>query len=212
MASRFSELMFTPAVKRMQQGDGSRASYARSEAAGFPAHDRLTSREADFIASRDSFYMASVSETGWPYVQHRGGQPGFLKVLDDRAIGFPDYPGNRQFVSFGNIGGDDRVSLFLMDYPHRRRLKILGHARLVDTTSEPTSLAQLVGLVGPGEPRMARGVIVALEAFDWNCPQYITPRFTVPELESLHARLRSLTAENTELRSRLKSPNTASDS
>jgi predicted pyridoxine 5'-phosphate oxidase superfamily flavin-nucleotide-binding protein len=186
MASRFSELMFTPAVKRLQQDDGSRAAHARSETAKFPTRDRLTSRETDFIASRDSFYMASVSETGWPYVQHRGGPPGFIKVLDDRSIGFADYPGNRQFVSFGNIGGDDRVSLILMDYPNRRRLKILGHARLVDPTSLPD-------LIGPREVSVARGVIVALEAFDWNCPQYITPRFTAAELEPLYDRLRALT-------------------
>ena len=200
MTHRFSELMFTPGVKQLQEADGSRQSYARFEAPGFPAKDQLTDREAEFIALRDSFYIATVSETGWPYVQHRGGELGFLKILDERTLGFVDYPGNRQFISFGNIAGDDRVSLFLMDYPNRRRLKILGHGRWVDPSTD-RRLSEAVTDVG-GEAS-GRGTIITIEAFDWNCPQYITPRFTDAELEPLHSSLRSLEAENARLRRQL---------
>ncbi len=200
MTHRFSELMFTPDVKQLQEADGSRASYARFEALGFPAKDQLTQGEAEFIAQRDSFYIATVSEKGWPYVQHRGGAPGFLKVLDARTLGFVDYPGNRQFISFGNIAGDDRVSLFLMDYPNRRRLKILGHAGLVDPL---TDLRLAEGAAGTERETTGRGTIIAIEAFDWNCPQYITPRFTEVELEPLHSSLKSLEAENAALRREL---------
>lgn len=197
MTHRFSELMFTPTVKALQAQDGSRASYARFEADDFPARDRLTEGERDFIARRDSFYLASVSEEGWPYVQHRGGAPGFLRVLDDRTLGFLDYPGNRQFISFGNIATDDRVCLFLMDYPNRRRLKLLGHAR-------PATAIELARLQAESaveaDPPPARGLIIAIEGFDWNCPKYITPRFTADELAPLRARIEELEAENAALR------------
>lgn len=189
MADRYSELMFTSAVKRLQEVDGSRTSYARFEKAGFPARDRLGQRETEFIALRDSFYLASVSETGWPYIQHRGGPPGFVKVLDDRTLGLPDYPGNRQFISFGNVDGDDRVSLFLMDYPHRRRLKILGHARLIERATEPALLVRLGAIA---DESAERGLIISIEAFDWNCPKYITQRFTLAELDRLGALMHAL--------------------
>jgi predicted pyridoxine 5'-phosphate oxidase superfamily flavin-nucleotide-binding protein len=204
MTHRFSELMFTPAVRRLQEADGSREAYARFEAPNAPAGDRFTDREAAFVAARDSFYLATVSETGWPYVQHRGGPAGFLKVLDDRTLGFADYRGNRQFVSVGNLAGDDRVSLFLVDYPSRRRLKILGRARMVDAASEPALMRRLgEGAAG----RVERGILIAVEGFDWNCPQHITPRFTGAEIAEavapLHARLQALEAENAALRARL---------
>ena len=153
MALRFAELMFTPAVKAEQERLGSRTAYARAERPEAPARDRFGPAEAAFIAARDSFYVASVSETGWPYIQHRGGPPGFLKVLDDRTLGFADFRGNRQYVSLGNLKGDDRVALFLMDYPHRRRLKVLGHARAVDAASEPDLVAKLAD---PGYPARRR--------------------------------------------------------
>ena len=200
MTHRFSELMFNPGVKQLQEANGSRASYARFEAPGFPAKDHLMQGEAEFIAQRDSFYIATVSENGWPYVQHRGGAPGFLKVLDARTLGFVDYPGNRQFISFGNIVGDDRVALFLMDYPNRRRLKILGHARPVDPS---TDLRLAEGAAGTERETTGRGTIIAIEAFDWNCPQYITPRFTEVELEPLYSSLKSLETENAKLRREL---------
>ena len=192
MSHRFAELAFTDRVKAIQEQEGSRASYARFEG-GEPHHDRLGAAEAAFLATRDSFYLATVSETGWPYVQHRGGPPGFLKVLDECTIGFADFRGNRQYVSLGNLGGDDRVSLILVDYPHRRRLKILGHARPVDDA------ATLARLTVPGYPaKVERGLLIAVAAFDWNCPQHLTPRFTEAEIAAaaapLHARIAELEA------------------
>jgi predicted pyridoxine 5'-phosphate oxidase superfamily flavin-nucleotide-binding protein len=204
MTHRFGELMFAPTVKSVQEAMGSRASYARFEAPDAPARDRFTAQEAAFIAARDTFYMATVSETGWPYVQHRGGPPGFLKVLDERTLGFADYRGNKQYVSVGNLLTDDRVSLFLVDYPARRRLKILGHARALDGTTEPDLLQRLRD---DYDARVERGILITLEGFDWNCPQHITPRFTEAEIAEalvpLHDRLRSLEAENAALRARL---------
>jgi predicted pyridoxine 5'-phosphate oxidase superfamily flavin-nucleotide-binding protein len=206
MALRFAELMFTPAVKAEQERLGSRASYARVERPEAPARDRLGPAEAAFIAARDSFYVASVGETGWPYIQHRGGPPGFLKVLDDRTLGFADFRGNRQYVSLGNLKGDDRVALFLMDYPHRRRLKLLGHAREVDATTEPELLARLAD---PGYgATVERGIVITLEGFDWNCPQHITPRFTEAEVQAAAAplleRLHAVEAERDALAARLE--------
>jgi hypothetical protein len=192
---RFAELAFTPAVKAVQAEQGSRASYARL--AGGPVdHDRLGPAEAAFLAARDSFYMATVGETGWPYVQHRGGPAGFVKVLGERAIAFPDFSGNRQYVSVGNLAGDDRVSLILVDQAARRRLKILGRARAVGPGDDPALLA---ALALPGfRARVERAIVITVEAFDWNCPQHITPRYTEAELREavapLHARIAELEA------------------
>lgn len=197
MTHRFAELMFTPQVKQVQAEEGSRAAYSRFAEPHAPANDRLTEQETDFIAARDSFYMATVSETGWPYVQHRGGPTGFLKVIDDRTIGFPDYRGNRQYLSVGNLIANDRVSLILMDYPNRRRLKLIGHARAVVAGSE-TNL--LIVLQEASEAVVERGIIVTLEGFDWNCPQHITPRYSEAEIRDmlapLQARTRALEDEN----------------
>lgn len=201
MSHRFAELMFTPRVKALQEAKGSRAAYARFEQEGVPAADRLGEKEASFIAARDSLYMATVSETGWPYVQHRGGPAGFLKVLDDRTLGFADYRGNRQYVSVGNLSTDDRVSLFLMDYPNQRRLKLLGHARIIDPNAEPALLARLQDHY---PAKIERGVIIVVEGFDWNCPQHITPRFTETEIAEavrpLRAKLEMLEQENLRLK------------
>jgi predicted pyridoxine 5'-phosphate oxidase superfamily flavin-nucleotide-binding protein len=191
MGHRFAELAFTPAVKAVQEQQGSRAAYRRLEA-GEPHHDRLGPAEAAFLAARDSFYLATVSETGWPYVQHRGGPPGFVRVLDKRTIGFADLRGNRQYVSAGNVAHDDRVALIVVDYPTRRRLKLLGRARLVEPEADPETLARLA-LPGQ-EVRVERGILIEVEAFDWNCPQHITPRFTATELAPLHARIAELEA------------------
>ena len=212
MALRFAELMFTPAVKAEQERLGSRTAYARAERPEAPARDRFGAAEATFIALRDSLYMASVTETGWPYVQHRGGPPGFLKVLDERTLGFADFRGNRQYVSLGNLKGDDRVALFLMDYPHRRRLKVLGHAREVDAAAEPELVAKLAD---PGYGAVVeRGIAITLEGFDWNCPQHITPRFTEAEVQAAVAplleRLHAAEAERDALAARLKPPALAS--
>ncbi|HYD99862.1 MAG TPA: pyridoxamine 5'-phosphate oxidase family protein, partial [Alphaproteobacteria bacterium] len=179
-------LMFTPTIKSMQAAMGSRGAYERFEEPDAPARDVFGEGERAFIGQRDSFYMATVSETGWPYVQHRGGPKGFLKVLDGRTLGFADYKGNRQYVSVGNLLSDDRVSLFLMDYPNRRRLKVLGHARIVDRRGEPETIERLSDAY---DARIERGVVIALEGFDWNCPQHIAPRFTEAEVAELVAPL-----------------------
>ncbi len=193
MAHRFAELAFTPAVKAVQTCQGSRRAYARAEAPGPRQPDRLGPEEAEFIATRDHMFLATVSETGWPYVQHRGGPPGFLRVLDEHTIGFADFRGNRQYVSVGNLGGDDRVGCILMDYPAQRRLKLLGRARAVDPEAEPDLVARL--RLPDYEARVERGIVIAVEGFDWNCPQHITPRYTRDEVAAATAPLRAKLAE-----------------
>lgn len=204
MTHRFLEIATTPAVKAAQEAQGSRRSYARQEE-GEPHHDRLGEAEAGFIATRDSFYLASVSETGWPYLQHRGGPAGFLRVLDETTLGFADLRGNRQYLSLGNLTADDRLCLFLMDYGHRARLKIFGRAQFHDLAAEP-ELAQR--LIVPGYRAVPeRGVTIKVEAFDWNCPQHITPRFSeaelAPALAPVRQRLEELEVENARLRAEL---------
>jgi predicted pyridoxine 5'-phosphate oxidase superfamily flavin-nucleotide-binding protein len=204
MLHRFLDIAGTPAVKAAQAANGSRAAYAKLEA-GEPANERLSGREAAFIAQRDSFYMATVSETGWPYLQHRGGPPGFLRVLDEATLCMPDYAGNRQYISVGNLSANGRTMLFLMDYPNRRRLKIFARVEAVDLGADPDLDARL------GQPgyraRIERALRFHVEAFDWNCPQHITPRFTEAEVAAavlpLRERLAALEAENTALRARL---------
>jgi uncharacterized protein len=180
MGHKFAEIAFTPNVKRMQENMGSRRGYARQEE-GETHHDHLGPKEAAFIAERDSLYMATVGETGWPYIQHRGGPKGFIRVLDEKSIGIADFSGNRQYVSVGNLANDDRASLFLMDYPNRTRLKILGRVRLVGP-EDALTLERLT--VADYRARVERGLVITIEAFDWNCPQHITPRFTLAELEA----------------------------
>lgn len=204
MTHRFLEIAGTPAVKAAQAANGSRRSYARLET-GPTTHDTLGPAEAEFIARRDSFYMASVSETGWPYVQHRGGVPGFLKPLDEHTIGFLDYRGNRQYISLGNLAENDRVALILMDYPARRRLKLFGRLRAVSLVDEAETASRLIG---EGSVAVAeRGFLIRVEAFDWNCPQHITPRFTEAEIaaaiEPLRDRLDRAEQENAALRAKL---------
>lgn len=186
MGHKFAEIAFTPVIRDIQIASGSREAYARMDE-GAPYNHILGEREASFIVARDSFYMATVSESGWPYVQHRGGPAGFMKVLGDRTIGFADYAGNRQYVSTGNVSSDDRVSLFFMDYPNRRRLKMLGRVRVID----PRAPEFPPGLIDDDYTvQVERGFIIEVEAFDWNCPQHITPRFTEVEIESLVASFR----------------------
>lgn len=200
MGYDYMEIAAAPSVQAAQTANGSRHVF---EAGG---RDRPSSRfggnEAAFIAARDSFYLASVSETGWPYVQHRGGPAGFLKVLDDTTLGFADFRGNRQYISLGNTTANDRVSLFLMDYPHRARLKIYARAEMRDLEADPALAAKLAL---PGyRARPERAMLLHLQAFDWNCPQHIVPRFTEAEISAaiapLHARLAALEAENAALR------------
>jgi len=199
MGHRFAEIAFTDTVKSVQEAMGSRRSYARLEDAPEPASHVLGPREAGFIGERDSLYMATVGETGWPYIQHRGGPPGFVRVLDATTLGFADFRGNRQYISVGNLMTDDRVALFFMDYANKTRLKVLGRARLVDLADART-LAKLE-LPGYGA-RVERGFLIAVEAFDWNCPQHITPRFTLAEIENVVDPLRRRIAE---LEAQLKS-------
>ena len=196
MGHKFTEIGFTPGVKALQALHGSRTRYAAFEARD-DYNGELTSREVSFIAERDSFYMASVSETGWPYVQHRGGPRGFMKVLDARTIGFANYAGNRQYMSTGNVMADDRVSLFFMDYPNRRRLKMFGRVEIIGR-DRPDVLRRLED---PAYPAQVEGAfLVTVEGFDWNCPQHITPRFTADEVEH---QLESLRRENRELLSKV---------
>ena len=193
MPRKFLELATTPSVLRAQAQAYGRARPVTS------AHERdlLGPDEATFVAERDSFYMATVTETGWPYVQHRGGAPGFLRVLDPGTLAFADYEGNHQLLSTGNLAATNRVALFLMDYPNRRRLKVLGHGRTVAAADDP-------GLVErTAEPdvreRVERVFLVDVVAFDWNCPKYITPRFTADDIrayvESLTRRIAELERE-----------------
>jgi predicted pyridoxine 5'-phosphate oxidase superfamily flavin-nucleotide-binding protein len=211
MLHKWLEIASTPAVKAARERYGSAAQYARLDGTqdtdGPIRNDRLGEAEAAFIAGRDGFYLGSVSETGWPYVQYRGGPAGFLRVLDERMLGFADFRGNRQYVTTGNVAGNDRVSLFLMDYAHQRRLKIFGRLRMVDASENP-GLATVLAM--PNYPdRVERAALIIVEAFDWNCPQHITPRFTQQELDEALAPVRgdiaALRAENERLRSMIVS-------
>lgn len=182
MARSFADIAFTPAVRAFQTRMGSRRQYAALDELD-ARRVELTGHEAEFIAERDGFYQATVGESGWPYVQFRGGPAGFLRVLDPNTIGYADFRGNVQYISAGNLEGDGRIALILMDYAQRRRLKIWARARLVNVRDD----AELIGhLEVPSyRARVERAVIITVEAFDWNCPQHITPRYTRAEAERL---------------------------
>jgi ferredoxin-NADP reductase/predicted pyridoxine 5'-phosphate oxidase superfamily flavin-nucleotide-binding protein len=200
MGHKFAEIAFTPIIREMQTKHGSRASYERMDR-GDDYNHRIGEREAAFISARDSFYMATTSETGWPYVQHRGGRTGFMKVLNQHTIGFADFSGNRQYISTGNLMHDSRVALFFMDYPNRTRLKLLGRIRIVDH-DEPQILAQLED--SSYSAQIERGFLIEVAGLDWNCPQHITPRFTNRELDD---QILSLREENDTLKSLLVQSN-----
>ena len=203
MSRAFSDIAFTPAVRAVQTRMGSRRNYASLDTTD-DRRDRLGAMEAEFIGARDSFYQATVSETGWPYVQFRGGPAGFLKVLDEKTLGYADFRGNVQYISVGNLTGNDRVSIILMDYANRVRLKILGRARLVGIEDDPDLMAKLES--PDYRARVERAVVITVEGFDWNCPQHITPRFTESEVAAATASLRT---ELAQLNARLASPNTS---
>jgi len=197
MTSKFLDLTVTDSVRKAQDHY-----YGKSPSlAGAPDRDTLTDEETEFIQSRDSFYMATVTETGWPYLQHRGGAPGFLRVIGPNRLAFADYKGNRQMLSTGNVAVNDRVTLFLMDYPSRNRLKILGHARVEDAREHPELVAQFA------EPAMQKMVerifFIEVVGFNWNCSQHITPRYTVAEIEDAVAPLKRRIAE---LEAKLETP------
>ncbi|WP_415889677.1 pyridoxamine 5'-phosphate oxidase family protein [Neptuniibacter sp. SY11_33] len=176
MAHRFSDITFTESVLAMQQRFGS---YEKSAVVRqrMPDFDRFTEREADFIQARDSFYMASVSEDSWPYIQHRGGEAGFLKVLDEETLAFGNLSGNGQYQSLGHFSKNDKIALFLMDYPHRRRLKILGRVKLLSVEEHLKLYADQMD----SSAKVESFIHIKLEAFDWNCSKHITPRFTETE-------------------------------
>jgi hypothetical protein len=208
MGRRFQELAFTPRVKEQQQEHGSRRQYERVEQTA-PPGNTLGPAEQDFLQRRDSFYMASVSETGWPYVQHRGGPKGFVRVINPGLIGFADLRGNKQYVSLGNFGHDSRVCLFFMDYPYQARLKILGRVEIHEHDPEAPALIESFRPVDKSDV-IERVILVHIEAFDWNCPQHITPRYTLEELQEVLAPVREklvqLEAENAALRTKLSLP------
>src|SRR6478736_1013948 len=190
MANRFVKTMLTPEVLAAQQHYYGRV----APVAAAPERDLLTDDEQAFVAARDSFYLGTISESGWPYIQHRGGPRGFLQVLDPQTLAFADYGGNRQMLSTGNLATNDRVTLFLMDYPRRERLKILGHARVLDA-SEYTELAQHVQPSEFNQAKPERIFVVDVLSYDWNCPKFITPRFTREEVETVVEPLRRRIAE-----------------
>ena len=203
MAYGFLDIASTPAVRAAQEANGSGEYWASFK--GDRPFDRFTEAEAAFIAERDSLYMATVSESGWPYVQHRGGPPGFIRVLDEKTLAIPDFRGNRQYISTGNLAANDRAALILMDYPHRRRLKIYAHVEARDLA--PIRNWPRNSPCPSYRAKVERGLVIHLVAFDWNCPQHIMPRFSeaelAPALAPIRARLEALEAENKALRDEL---------
>jgi predicted pyridoxine 5'-phosphate oxidase superfamily flavin-nucleotide-binding protein len=207
MSKHYASIAFTDDVQAIQNEHGSDGLYRRKLAAGkaSPGRDLLTDDEKAYLSERDGFYLASVSETGWPYVQFRGGNPGFIHTLDDQTIGWADFRGNLQYISTGNVTGDDRVAIIALDYAHQRRLKIFGRARIVTANEDPELLTTLTDQTD--DSVVERAVLVDVEAYDWNCQQHITPRFSAAELEPalapLRAKLTALQAENDRLRAQL---------
>ena len=189
MATKYLDMTFTDAVCRAQTQYYGRA----GKIVGAPDRDPLSQAETEFIAARDSFYLGSISGSGWSYIQHRGGPPGFLRVINETTLVFADYKGNRQLLTTGNVSVNNRVSLFLMDYKNRERLKILGHARVEDARLH----SELVVQVSDAKMRSSveRLVFIDVVSFDWNCPKYITPRYSVAEVEELAGPLRARIVE-----------------
>ena len=200
----FGSLLFTPVVKMLQERHGSRRQYERLERSGSTA-PRLRPSEIEFLAERDSFYWATIGSTGWPYVQHRGGARGFIKVVDDQTLAVADYRGNKQYISAGNLLTDNRVAIILVDYPAQARLKILGR---VDVLEADAAGPWLERVRTPGDDAVIERVfVIQIEAFDWNCPQHITPRYTADQIQEavrpLEEQLRALERENAALRAQL---------
>jgi predicted pyridoxine 5'-phosphate oxidase superfamily flavin-nucleotide-binding protein len=183
MAGQYLETHLTPEVLSAQKQYYGRAQSVPPQ----PERDLVTDDEVEFIASRDSFYLATVTSNGWPYIQHRGGSPGFLRVVGSNQLAFADFGGNRQLLSTGNLTENDRVAVFLMDYPQRTRLKIMGHARVLDAREHPALAAQLVD--SAVQMRVERVFLIEVTSFDWNCPKFITPRYTEAEVREVIAPL-----------------------
>lgn len=195
MAQNYRHTLFSDAVKALQERHGSRASYVKLDAGADGTPDRLTTKELGFIALRDSFYIASVTADGWPYMQHRGGPAGFLRHIEGNRIGFADYRGNRQYISTANLAGNDRVSLFLMDYPNKDRLKLVGHAHSVELADDPAAVTSLMPEGYRAIPE--RAFFIDVIGWEWNCSQHITPRFTEAEIS---AAIKPMAAELARLR------------
>lgn len=206
MARAFSQIAFTKAVRAIQEQNGSRQSYAPLDAPDIEPGNRFTQKEIRFVQERDGFYQATVSQTGWPYVQFRGGPAGFLKVLDPQTLAYADFRGNRQYISSGNLSENENVSLFLMDYPKRTRLKVWAKAEQRPFQDNPDLLEQVHDKSYRARPE--RIIILKIKAFDWNCPQHIPQRFTLadlaPGINELRSTIRDLEAENAELKRLLK--------
>jgi len=203
MALAFADIAFTPAVRAEQDRRGSANAYGKFLSDERWGGDQLGPQEADFLTARDGFFQASTSETGWPYVQFRGGTPGFITILDDKTIAYADLRGNRQYISTGNLTHSNRVSIIAMDYPNQRRLKLWGEVEFIDPEADPELSAQLHS----GKETVERIVKITVSAFDWNCPRHIPRRFTLeelePELSVLRDRLAELEAENAQLKRKL---------
>ncbi|MEZ5710031.1 MAG: pyridoxamine 5'-phosphate oxidase family protein [Blastomonas sp.] len=183
MTANFLKTMSSDTSRAMQARAGSRTAYAAMESRSDGQADPLGDREIAFIEARDSFYMATVTPDGWPYVQHRGGPPGFLRCLGPSRIAFADFRGNRQYMSAGNLAENHRVALIMLDYPAQRRLKLIGHARRATPDTDPDSISALMPGGYAATPEGA--VIIDVVAFDWNCPQHITRRWTAEEIEAI---------------------------
>ena len=204
MTKSFGSLVFTPVVKALQERYGSRRQYARMGQLG-DAPGGLGPDEIEYLSERDTFYMASLGESGWPYVQHRGGPKGFLKVIDNNTLAFADFRGNKQYISTGNLMTDNRVALILVDYPRQLRLKILGRVEIFEGEKAKDWLARVRD---PDYKAVTERVyVIRIEAFDWNCQQHIIPRFTVEEirrvLQPIEKQMQELHQENEELRQKL---------
>jgi predicted pyridoxine 5'-phosphate oxidase superfamily flavin-nucleotide-binding protein len=205
MARNYRHTLFNDAVKVLQERHGSRAAYLKMDAGADGTPDTLTAKELGYIALRDSFYMASVNADGWPYMQHRGGPAGFLRHIEGNRIGFADYRGNKQYISTANLAGNDRVSLFLMDYPNKDRLKLVGHAHSIELADDPVLVTSLMPEGYRAVPE--RAFLIDVIGWEWNCSQHITPRFTEAEISAaiqpMAAELNQLRAENVALRAQL---------
>lgn len=200
----FGTLAFTPLIKELQERYGSRRQYERMESSG-ASQDRLSASEQEFLAERDSFYWATTGATGWPYVQHRGGPKGFLKVIDDHTLALADFRGNKQYISTGNLLSDNRVALIMVDYPRQARLKILGRIEIFEGEKAEGWLDRV--RVPGYKAVIERVFVIHVEAYDWNCPQHITPRYTTEEIRDavagIEERVRTLEQENGVLRKEL---------
>lgn len=204
MAQNYAKLAFTDAVKALQEIHGSRKTYARMEQ--FRHTDGLSEQEIVFITERDSFYLSSIGENGYPYIQHRGGPAGFIKVLDANTLGIVDFEGNKQYISVGNLQTHPQVSMIMVDYPRQARLKLYADARIVELKDDPALFQQLDPADYPHQPE--RMILFEIQAYDWNCPQHITPRYTLSEIQAAfapqQAYLEALEKEVLELRAAQK--------